>query len=55
MHDISLLIRNFGLIIVFVAVLGEGLGLPIPSFVFVLIAAGSLHESGGTLPAEVAL
>jgi membrane protein DedA with SNARE-associated domain/rhodanese-related sulfurtransferase len=55
MHDISLLIRNYGLIVVFVAVLGEGLGLPVPSFAFVLIATGSLYESGLASPAEVAL
>jgi membrane protein DedA with SNARE-associated domain/rhodanese-related sulfurtransferase len=55
MHDISLLIRNFGLVVVFAAVLAEGLGLPIPSFAFVLIAAGSLYESGRASPAEVIL
>jgi membrane protein DedA with SNARE-associated domain/rhodanese-related sulfurtransferase len=55
MHDISLLIRNSGLIVVFVAVLCEGLGLPIPSFAFVLIATGSVYETGSASPAQVAL
>jgi membrane protein DedA with SNARE-associated domain/rhodanese-related sulfurtransferase len=55
MHDISLLIRDFGLVVVFVAVFAEGLGLPIPSFAFVLIAAGSLYESGRASPVEVIL
>ena len=55
MHDISLLIRDFGLVVVFAAVFAEGLGLPIPSFAFVLIAAGSLYESGRASPLEVTL
>lgn len=55
MHGISLLIRDFGLVVVFAAVFAEGLGLPIPSFAFVLIAAGSLYESGRASPVEVTL
>jgi membrane protein DedA with SNARE-associated domain/rhodanese-related sulfurtransferase len=53
MHDVSLLIRNHGLGVVFLAVLGEGLGLPIPSFAFVLVAAGSMSESGTTAVVEM--
>jgi membrane protein DedA with SNARE-associated domain/rhodanese-related sulfurtransferase len=49
------LIRDFGLVVVFVAVFAEGLGLPIPSFAFVLVAAGSLYESGRASPVEVIL
>jgi membrane protein DedA with SNARE-associated domain/rhodanese-related sulfurtransferase len=45
-HDISSLIRHHGLVIVCLSVLGEGLGLPVPSFAFVLVAAASLYESG---------
>jgi len=55
MHDISLLIRDFGLVVVFASVFAEGLGFPIPSFAFVLVAAGSLYEAGQTSPVEVIL
>src|ERR1700751_3357269 len=55
MHDIGSLIRDFGLVVVFAAVFAEGLGLPIPSFAFVLVAAGSLYEAGRASPAEVIL
>ena len=53
MHDVSLLVRHHGLVIVFLSVLGEGLGLPVPSFAFVLVAAASMYESGSTALIEL--
>lgn len=53
MHDISSLIRHHGLLIVWLSVLGEGLGLPVPSFAFVLVAAGSMYASGGAALVEL--
>jgi len=53
MHDIAALIRHFGLAVVFVAVLLESLGLPLPSFAIVLVAAGASFEDRHALPWNV--
>jgi membrane protein DedA with SNARE-associated domain/rhodanese-related sulfurtransferase len=53
MHDIAALIRHFGLAVVFVSVLLESLGLPLPSFAIVLIAAGASFDERHTLPWDV--
>lgn len=53
MHDIVALIRHFGLVVVFVAVLLESLGLPLPSFAIVLVAAGASFDDKHALPWDV--
>jgi len=45
MHDIPGLIRDFGVFAVFVAVLIEGIGIPLPSFAVVVLAASVLDRS----------
>lgn len=44
-HDIPTLIRDYGIFVVFAAVLIEGIGIPVPSFAVVVIAASILYES----------
>jgi membrane protein DedA with SNARE-associated domain/rhodanese-related sulfurtransferase len=46
MHDVATLVQNYGLLLVFAVVLVESLGLPVPSFAVVLIAAGSSAAAG---------
>src|SRR5579862_1986177 len=46
MHDITLLIEQYGVIVVFISVLLDLLGLPIPSYP-ALVIAGALSVSGG--------
>jgi membrane protein DedA with SNARE-associated domain/rhodanese-related sulfurtransferase len=53
MHEIVELVRHFGLIVVFVAVLLESLGLPLPSFALVLVAAGASFDEKHALPWDV--
>jgi len=53
MHDIVALIRDFGLIVVFVAVLLESLGFPLPSFAILLVAAGASFDARHTFPWNV--
>ena len=55
MHDVGYLIHHYGLIVVFAAVLLEGLGLPLPAFAVVLVAAGSSYDQTHALPALVFL
>jgi membrane protein DedA with SNARE-associated domain/rhodanese-related sulfurtransferase len=50
MHDIPSLIRDYGIVFVFAAVLVEGIGIPVPSFAVVVLAASVLDRSQlGTL------
>jgi len=49
MHDVVTLIRQYGTIVVFAAVFIEGVGLPIPSFAVVLVAAAAIDETGASV------
>lgn len=44
-HDIPALIREYGVLVVFVTVLVEGIGIPVPSFAVVVVAASILYAS----------
>ena len=45
MHDIPSLLRDYGVLVVFGAVLIEGIGIPVPSFAVVVVAASVLKVS----------
>jgi membrane protein DedA with SNARE-associated domain/rhodanese-related sulfurtransferase len=45
MHDIPTLIHDYGVLVVFAAVLVEGIGVPVPSFAVVVLAASVLDHA----------
>jgi len=45
MHDIPALIRDYGVLVVFAAVLVEGIGVPVPSFAVIVLAASVLDHA----------
>jgi membrane protein DedA with SNARE-associated domain/rhodanese-related sulfurtransferase len=54
MHDLTALIRHHEIGLVFVAVLIEGIGLPVPSYPVVIVAAALLTEANGSIASVVA-